>query len=228
MFVAALKKIYQLQILKKHKTEQRISELQIQSIKNQMTPHFMFNVLNVITNNLILKKEEDANTYLIKFSRLLKTLYSSTKELTVTLYNELDFVKNYIDLQKIRFVDKISYFIQMDDKINADIHIPRMLIQLFVENAIKHGLERKKRKGIITIIIKQDIDNLIISIEDNGIGRIEANRHKEKSGVGMTIIDEMILLNHSLNNQRIKYRYEDLFDNNNKPSGTRVWITVYK
>ena len=228
MFIAGLKKLYQHQIYKKHKTEQRIAELQIQSVTNQMTPHFMFNVLNVVSNNIILKKQEEANTYLIKFSRLLKSLYSSTKELTVTLQGELDFVKNYLDLQKIRFADKINYIIQIDEHINTNVHIPRMLIQLFVENSIKHGLAKKEGKGIIKIIINREDENLLISIEDNGIGREEANKHKERSGAGMVIIDEMILLNYNLNKQRITYRYEDLFSSNNKSLGTKVWITVYK
>ena len=224
--ILLIRHIQKIQLQQKMEIENRMNALQLKTIKSQMDPHFMFNVLNSISTSILNEQKENAYRYLVKFSGLLRSLFTNADELVVTLKEELAFVENYLELEKFRFKEKLSFEFEIDPKADQSIQLPRMLIQLFVENAIKHGLQHKEGKGRILIKAEQKNGQLIISIEDDGIGRKAAKQHQEGHGKGLKIIDEMIGLFEKLKGIHISYRYEDLFNENGQAVGTRVVIDV--
>ncbi len=182
--ILIIRRIQQVQLQQKMEIENRMNALQLKTIKSQMDPHFMFNVLNSISTNILTEQKEQAYRYMVKFSSLLRTLFTKSDELVVSLKDELDFVENYLELEKFRFKDKLNYKFEIDPGLDQSIQLPRMLIQLFVENAIKHGLRHKEGEGHILIRAEKKNGQLIIIIEDNGIGRKAARQFKEGNGKG--------------------------------------------
>ncbi|HFB61883.1 MAG TPA: hypothetical protein ENJ69_02755, partial [Bacteroidetes bacterium] len=179
---------------KKQEQEKQMLRLQLITIKGQMRPHFIFNALNSIMANINLGQYDIAYKYLGKFSRLLRLLYSEEEKLSVTLAGEIEFVENYLEIEHLRFKEKLSFEIIINEKANLQILIPRMLVQIFVENAIKHGLRKSQRPGHLKIEIYPIKNGTEITIEDNGIGREAAGRIKkpfDSTGYGLKVVNDM-------------------------------------
>jgi sensor histidine kinase YesM len=156
----------------------------IRMLRAQMNSHFIFNALGSIHQYVIKGKKEEAGTYLIKFSRLVRQiLTNSTKEM-VTLEEELEALELYIGLEGMRLDNKFTYTLTVDPSIEADtIMVPPLLVQPFVENAIWHGLARlESNDGHIQIHITREGDHLLFKISDNGIGRVAAATVNTKNG----------------------------------------------
>ncbi len=156
----------------------------IRMLRAQMNSHFIFNALGSIHQYVIKGKKEEAGTYLIKFSRLVRQiLTNSTKEM-VTLEEELEALELYIGLEGMRLDNKFTYSLTVDPSIEADtIMVPPLLVQPFVENAIWHGLARlESNDGHIQIHITREGDHLLFKISDNGIGRVAAATVNTKNG----------------------------------------------
>ncbi len=215
------------QLQRKMEMENRLNALQLKTIKSQMDPHFMFNALNSISINILNKQHDTAYRYMVKYSHLLRMLFTKADQLAISLEEELAFVEHYLELEQFRFKEKITYSIDLDPDTNQSIQLPRMFIQLFVENALKHGI-RHKEEGIGHVMIRtiQKADELQIIIRDNGIGRQEAKKHKGGHGMGLKIIDEMIRLFEKVNGVLITYRYEDLSGEDGSSLGTEVYISI--
>ncbi len=225
--ILLIRYLQRIQLQHKMEIENRINALQLKTIKSQMDPHFMFNALNSISTSILYGQNKTAHRFLLKFSTLLRSMFDKAGELTASLGEQLKFVENYLQLEMLRFKDKLSYEIDVSPAVNLNIRLPRMFIQLFVENAIKHGLRHKKDNGHIQIKITQDNNKIHIIIEDDGIGRQAAGQHKDDShGKGLAIINEMIRLFEKVKGIRITYRYEDLSDKTDRPAGTRVVVEV--
>ncbi len=218
--------VQRIQLQRKMEVENRLNALQLKTIKGQMDPHFMFNALNSISTSILNRQNESAHRYLIKFSNMLRLMFTRAGELTATLGEQLKFVENYLKLEKLRFKDRLSYEIDVDPAVNLDAELPRMFIQLFVENAIKHGLRHKKGKGHILIKVTQTDGQIRIIIRDDGIGRQAAAQHPDGHGTGLKVINEMTTLFEKVKGIRITYRYEDLTDEDGDAAGTRVVVEV--
>ena len=161
--------------------ELRISQLS--AIKAQMNPHFIFNALNSIQNSIFQHDHETANRYLGKFSDLMRMILKMSNEQTVSLDDELKALRLYLDLESIRFKDDFSYHIEVDPKIEKEwVRIPSMLIQPYVENAIKHGLLHKKTDCRLDIrLIYNGKDKVLdVEVEDNGVGREKSEEIKNR------------------------------------------------
>ena len=137
-----------------------------------MNPHFIFNSLSSIQNYLLQKKSGEAGLYLSQFARLIRQNLNAINSASINLEEEIDRLKNYLDLEKQRMENKFDYAIEVDENVVADeVEIPSMIIQPFVENAIWHGIAELEEKGQISIKFqKQDEKSLAITVEDNGIG----------------------------------------------------------
>ncbi|MGN6394752.1 MAG: sensor histidine kinase [Mucilaginibacter sp.] len=192
----------------------QIATLQLQSVRSQLNPHFMFNALAGI-QNLINKNEIGlANKYLARFARLTRNvLDDGNKELT-SIEHETDLLKDYLEMEQMRF--GFQYQIDIDD-IDQQIEIPAMLLQPFAENAVKHGVSTLKEKGQIKVaIIKAEAD-LIITIGDNGKGFSHGTPH----GLGTKLCEERIaLLNRIYKNTTI------LLQTDTGANGTTVTIQL--
>jgi LytS/YehU family sensor histidine kinase len=148
-----------------------------------MNPHFIFNSLGSIQNYLLHNKPDEAGIYLSQFARLIRQNLNSIKTPMISLEEEVDRLRNYLDLEKLRMGDKFSYSIEIDEDLEAaDILIPSMMIQPFVENSIWHGIANMEGKGEIGITFKiQSENSLQITVEDTGIGINNSEKYGFKS-----------------------------------------------
>lgn len=209
----------------------RIAELEIKALRAQINPHFLFNCLNSINRMVVKGENEMASAYLRKFSRLVRLIVENLENGKVTLENELALIESYIQLEELRFKGRISYEIDVDESVEKEsIHLPPMVLQPFVENAIWHGLMHKPGPGCLRIGIREMKDMLLCTIEDNGVGREKAkelqqvdNNNKQKS-LGLSITEERLrLLAREGMDELI--RVVDLKDNG-MATGTRVEICI--
>ena len=152
-------------------------ELEQTVLRSQMNPHFIFNALSAIQNSLLDNNPIRTASYLSRFARLIRQNFNFISESSILLADELDALKNYMDTQQLRFMDKFSYEINVAKEIDSYVvEIPPLLIQPFVENTIEHGFRNKKDKGKIIINIFREQDHICYEIKDNGVGYSGANK----------------------------------------------------
>lgn len=142
------------------------------ALKAQMNPHFLFNALNSIQELILQKDVANGLKYLGKFGSLTRQILETSGQEQVTLQTEVDMLSNYLELEKLRFGDSFTYTLDISEKIDPeDIQIPPMLIQPYVENALKHGLLHRQTDRRLAIVFKKDGEMLHVTVTDNGIGR---------------------------------------------------------
>jgi sensor histidine kinase YesM len=163
--------------------ERKLAHTEMVALRAQMNPHFIFNCLNSIKLYTLQNDSEQASAYLTKFARLIRLVLENSRAELVTLRNELEALQLYIELEAMRFKNKVSFNIEVFPDIDTQyFKIPPLLLQPFVENAIWHGLMHKPQGGKVSISITQPSENLLhIEIIDNGIGRAKAAELKSKS-----------------------------------------------
>ena len=146
-------------------------ELEQKILRTQMNPHFVFNALTAIQNTFFDKDPIKSSTYLSRFANLVRQNFEVINKKHITLEEDLDILKNYIETQQLRFESKFDYEINLADAIEISlIKIPPMLLQPFIENSIEHGIKPKKEKGLLQINITEEGEFTQIVIIDNGIG----------------------------------------------------------
>lgn len=184
-------------------------KIALQSLRREMNPHFIFNSLNSVNQFIARNDELAANKYLSSYSRLMRnTLENSNKDFT-PLTTELEQLKEYLELEHMRFQDKFTYQIRIDESLDMEaILIPNMLIQPQLENAIWHGLRYKENSGLLTLTIRKKASSLSVVIEDNGIGltksrELKTKHQREHHSRGLTNTYERIHLLNSLYNCHI-------------------------
>lgn len=231
-----LEHVLELQQLQSKKTtiefQQQATELEMQALRAQMNPHFIFNCLSSINRYILINKTEEASDYLTKFSRLIRMSLHNSEKTFITLENELEALCLYLDLERLRFKNAFNYSITFINTIDINtVYIPPMLIQPFAENAIWHGLMHKKGVGCLKIQLRAEDKTLTCAIVDNGIGRNMAaalnsrSAKKNKSmGVGITA-GRLALLNKSTNEAAV-FNIEDIFDEEGKGCGTKVVLSM--
>jgi len=211
---------------KKIKLENELNASKLIAIQSQMNPHFIFNAINSI-QDLILKGDIDNSySYIIKFSKLVRqTLNFSDKEF-IDIEDEIELLEIYLELEKLRFKDDFEYTINCEV---TDIQVPPMLVQPFVENAIKHGLLHKEGLKKLAITFKKD-EILYCSVIDNGIGRkkaleIKARQQKNHQSFSVSATKSRFEIMKSHYKKDLGIQFEDLLEDN-KPAGTKVLINM--
>lgn len=228
LFIILIKRINTLQVVQKESLNRRLVTLQLQGIKSQLDPHFTFNTLNSIASLIYLEDRQLAYDYMNKFTQLLRGLINDAERIYRSLGEELEFVTTYLDLEKLRFGDKFNYEIMIAEGVSQREQVPKLVLHTFAENAIKHGIMSLAEGGILKISAEKKNDYLILSIEDNGIGREQAEGQSTSTGKGLKLTREFYdILNH-LNKKPIKHFIIDLHNQNGDSVGTRVevWIPV--
>lgn len=211
--------------------QQQKTELEMQALRAQMNPHFIFNCLSSI-NRFILKNEsETASDYLTKFSRLIRMVLNNSNRSLIILEDELEMLRLYLDLERLRFKNSFDYSISFHNNFDAaSIFIPPLLLQPFAENAIWHGLMHKEGQGHLEVAFELENNRLKCCITDNGVGRKKAESFKSKSAekqksMGMQITAERIaLLNKDI--EQTTFSVEDLADEEGHATGTRVTLNI--
>ncbi len=222
-----IRKVQKNQIQKRFELRQQLTDLQLKTIKNQIEPHFTFNALNSIASVVHEENKDVAYDYLVKISGLVRTTLLDADRITRTLEEELKFVSNYLELQKFRFQEKFDFSINVAKDVNTSTLIPKMIIQIYAENSVKHGIIHKEDKGQLNITITNDQNLLILVIKDNGIGRDKAKEIGSRStGKGQIIMQQYYSLYNKTSKAKIKHSIIDLKDEAGNAIGTKVTIKV--
>lgn len=219
--------------LERSKVQEELRLSQLASLKAQMNPHFMFNALNSIQEFILLNDKRQANMYMGKFADMMRlTLDMSNKE-RITLEEELRSLELYLQLEALRFEEQFHYTLKTDEEIDpAHMYMPAMLIQPYIENAVKHGLLHKTGEKQLDVLFSMKNDHtLCCTVTDNGIGRkrsseINTLRQKKYTSFASGATQKRLELLNYRKKEQISVQYEDLADTSGKATGTRVSIYI--
>jgi tetratricopeptide (TPR) repeat protein len=219
------------EIRKRYRLENDLNLSTQKALISQMNPHFIFNALNSIQLFILKNDKIASNLFLTNFADLMRKVLDNSQFQFISLYEELEALKTYMELEKARFAKKFDYEILTTDNIPVnDYNIPTMILQPFVENAIWHGFSTLEGEGKIRIEICQpSASTLLIIIEDNGIGRKKAKEITSKNGkirksFGTRLVEDRFKLYNRLNKSDIRFEYLDLFDQQGNSTGTKVLL----
>ncbi|MCF8448057.1 MAG: histidine kinase [Bacteroidia bacterium] len=210
----------------------KIAEAKMFALRAQMNPHFVFNCINTAQNFVINKQTEQAFDYLANFAKLLRLVLGNSAKLFIPLEDELNQIKLYVELEAIRFVKKFTYQIELDPALENGVYeIPGMLLQPLVENAIGHGLiNREDDLGVLRISLKLHQENILVEIEDNGVGRkraaeIQSSKELRYTSAAIPNIKERLVMLKGSSNVSIQMRIIDL-EENGIATGTKVVLEI--
>ncbi len=213
--------------------EKKMLELELNALRAQMNPHFIFNTLNTIQDAINTLDKKIASGYIARFGRLIRIVLETSKESKILVSTEFELLALYIELESIRFSKRFSYQIHLDDVFEEEpFYIPSMVIQPFVENSILHGLVPVKDRDDLELIVSLrlvDDNTMVCTIEDNGIGReasakLNQEKRLNKTSLGMKITKERLDLYHKENGTQYSFKIIDLKDEVGTPKGTKVEI----
>ena len=207
---------------------EQLAEARLSALQAQMNPHFVFNALNSIKRMILDADNEKASRYLSKFASMIRMTLEHSKEIFVTLDNNIEYLKAYLQMEQLRFDDSFTYSICVDEHMDTgEIVIPSMMMQPLVENAIWHGLMQADGDKRIKISFCQRENKIVCTVEDNGIG---VNRAEELKKIQRPVHRSVGLgnLQNRINIMNEKYDLgcslvvKDLSDNDKNSTGTRV------
>lgn len=211
--------------------EQRLQELEQKALRAQMNPHFIFNCLNSVQEFMLDNDALNANKYLSNFARLIRQTLDNSLQPLISVADEVRYLTTYLNLEEMRFKNKFRYSIQVDAAIGpSQTFIPGMLLQPYVENAIRHGIQYKDgQQGQIEIMLSMENNILICTILDNGVGRKAAQAYKTEQHIeyqsrGMQLTQERIdMLNKNLD-PKIVVDVIDCIEADGTAAGTKIVI----
>lgn len=192
-------------------------------LRVQMNPHFIFNTLAAIQNITLEGNAIKSSNYIAKFSKLIRQNFDYVRKEAIPLDKEIAMISNYIETQQLRFNNVFTYALEIDDSIDVSkIQVPPMLLQPFLENAIEYGLKEKKEGGKLLLVIKKEAEELLFVILDNGVGRSAKAKEEEVTEDlhATSIFKERLKMRKK--GEEKSFLLQDLFDENNNPSGTKV------
>jgi hypothetical protein len=213
---------------KDYQTKRKLNELQILSLKNQIDPHFTFNILNSI-GSLYTRNSDPGLAYnvFVKYSNLLRFTINNSDQISIPIKDELNFVNNFVELEQFRCGNAFDYTVDIEDGVNLTRRIPRMLIHSFVENSIKHGVRFAEKDALLEVRITRNKNTHLILIRDNGPGlNSKTATGVHSTGKGLKIVDEMLALFHQLEGIKITYTLEDISLKDPNRQGTLTSITI--
>ncbi|TMI91781.1 MAG: histidine kinase, partial [Bacteroidetes bacterium] len=226
-------KLKELESENKHvELQKQSAELEMQALRAQMNPHFIFNSLSSI-NHFILKNESKrASNYLTRFSRLIRMVLINSQKPLITLQDELEMLRIYLDMERLRFKNSFDYVISFINEIDSEnVFVPPLILQPFCENTLWHGLMHKDGHGHLAIDLSMENNILQCVIADNGIGREKAEEMKSKTAereksLGLQITTQRLALLNQNKNVQTFYIIEDILDENKNVIGTKVILKI--
>ncbi len=211
--------------------EKALLELEAKALRAQMNPHFVFNCLNSIKALMQEQQTEKGVIYLTTFSKLIRTLFNNADKKEITLYDEMETCKLYLQLEAMRFDTKFSYAVNVEDSIDLkSVQVPALIIQPFIENAIWHGIMPKIGEGNVLVNVAKKNGHIEIAIEDDGIGREASHQNKSinmtHQSKGVNLTQARLELDNLLQQRQASLVTIDKKDENGKATGTKVVITI--
>ena len=210
----------------------QMTELEAKSLRAQMNPHFIFNCLNSIKTLIQDDQNQKSVTYLTIFSKLIRTLFNNADKKEITLYDEIETCKLYLQLEAMRFDAKFSYVVNVDEQIDLkSIFVPALIVQPFIENSIWHGIVPKGGGGIVSLSVLKNNGIVEVVIDDDGIGREASQQNKATSNIGhqskgVSLTQSRLELDNLLQHRRAILETIDKKDSAAKNAGTKVIIKL--
>jgi ligand-binding sensor domain-containing protein len=225
---------YRLKVVRKEAAaRQKMTEMEMMALRSQMNPHFIFNSLNSIENFIMLNEKRLASDYLNKFATLIRMILENSRKQLVPLSVDMEAMQLYVDLERLRFENKFGYLTDIDEQLlKGDYRVTPLLIQPFVENAIVHGLAPSEKQDLwLKITVRLRDDYIHYTIEDNGIGRVEAMSYSRKhrpghKSLGLQISRERMDIINRRTRTESTLDILDLQDGEGRPAGTRVQLSI--
>lgn len=213
----------------KLKQQQKVSDLEQRFLRFQMNPHFIFNALASIQNFILNQDPKEAVTYLAKFSKLMRQILEHSRQEFIPLQEEINMLKNYMDVQKVRFNGNFDYQIEIDEGLDPEyIHIPPMFAQPFIENSLEHGLKDKTSGGMIEVKFRKSGNVITIEVIDNGTGLpVEVSvKPKAHRSLATIITNERLALLGKNMKEKLSVMVQNAIDDHGNINGTKVALTV--
>ncbi len=170
--------------LKASQLEAQLAQAQLQALKMQLHPHFLFNTLHTIAM-LNLKDPKAANRMISRLSDLLRLTLENIGAQEVPLKQELDFLKQYLEIEQVRFQDRLTVHLEIDPQ-TLDARVPNLILQPIVENALRHGIAEQEEGGRIELFVKRVDGSLRLTVRDNGPGISDGDKVRLRRGIGLT------------------------------------------
>jgi ligand-binding sensor domain-containing protein len=203
----------------------KLASAEMNALRSQMSPHFIFNALNAVNRFIWAEQPKEASNYLIKFSRLTRRVLENSREQWISLSEDVKTLRAYLELESVNIEHGLDFSITVADDVDADaVQVPPMLLQPFVENALKHGLRGKQAKGSIVIHVAIEGHELKCTIEDDGVGRSDTLAHVREghTSLGTKITAERIEVINALKKTNARFSYVDKKDSAGHGLGTIV------
>ena len=211
--------------------EKRQKELQLQAVRLKSIPHFHSNVLSSIEYFVMNKSADDASHYLKLYSDFTNQTLSDIDRPSRSVSEEVDYIRSYLELERLRYGDRLNYSIEVAPDVDQNLQIPTMLLHTYSQNAVKHGIASKAGEGNVEVRIKREsrsgADGVLVSVKDDGVGRAEAARSGGYStGQGLKILQQQIELYNQANKHHIVQQVTDLTDADGRSAGTcfETWV----
>lgn len=219
-------------IIDRIQLEKNVNQSKLKAIKSQMNPHFFYNALNTIQSFILANEKKQAVNYLSKFSSLTRMILEMSDKEVISIAEEIKALSLYLEIEKARFEEDFSYQIQTDSSLDTEnLKIPTLLIQPYVENAIKHGLLHKSGPKILHLDFALVDHQIVITIDDNGVGRQKSSelnqiKNRKHKSFATEALQNRISLWNLYHNQPIQLEISDKISANGIALGTIVQLKI--
>lgn len=219
---------------KEIRLNRKMLHLEQKALRAQMNPHFIFNALNSIRRYVLVNDTDNADNYLTNFADLMRKVLENSKKEIIPLSEEIETLKIYMELERMRFDESFTFNIEIDRELNlTNFYVPPMIIQPAIENAIWHGLATLGKNGVLSLSFKKNSESsFTCDVVDNGIGREKSmqisKQRKGHKSTGIKNLNERIKAINEIGIMKIDYKTIDLYDAEENPKGTKVEILFKK
>jgi hypothetical protein len=211
--------------VKKLNAQKKLAEYELHALRSQMNPHFVFNSLAAIQYYINENNFKASETYLVKFSKLIRQFFELSKQKEINLKDEIKLLSNYLDIEKLRFRNKLTYKVNIDDSlITETTKIPTMLLQPIVENAVNHGIFNKIDNGHLIINFKYlNVNTFKVEIIDNGVGFVNTQKKPTKKVKSSQVLNNRIHILNQSGNWFIEYETKELHPEKNDKGNQSIF-----
>jgi len=210
----------------KWETEKQLTELQFNTIRNQLNPHFVFNALSSVGYLIESGKKEEAYDFLSVNTRLIRKVLDDAELTTRSLAAEINFVKDYLSIQEFRFKDRFRTVFSIDESVNQQLAVPKMVLHTYIENSVKHGFKNINSGGILEVRIDALPKGVIFTIRDNGHSEDLPVESPQITGKGIKIMESYYRLFEKQHKCRIQTTFTKLSETDPAKTGTEVVVRI--
>ncbi len=214
------------QLQAKWATEKQLTELQFNTIRNQLNPHFIFNALNSVGYLIEMGKKEEAYDFLSVNTRLIRKVLVDAEMTARTLEEEIGFVKDYLAIQEFRYKERFRTLFSIAKTADLKMIVPKMVLHTYVENAVKHGFKNMVSGGLLEIGVKALARGVLLTVKDNGISKRADDNRIESTGKGLSIMESYYRLFEKQHKCRIQTTYTKPGDINQEETGMEVVVRI--